>query len=234
MPDAVRPKVGIIACSGEELPEGTITRQALLKVMDELRPGRITSLCLPLFLAGDEGHRGFARRHPTIALDGCQLRCAARATETYSAAPGASIVVSDLIREHGLASPRQRRRLDEAGRQAVDVTAARLATVVDQMLGEDTALPQVDVAPAELDDGAIACSCGSGIRVTRLPIDGATVEVVALPLILRRFHEAGRLPDEGLARELLEAVKIYNLVPPEAEQAWCDALLHEYRQAASR
>jgi len=52
MPDLPKKKVGIVACSGEELPEGTVTRLAALKVLEQLRPGDTVTICLPLFLAG--------------------------------------------------------------------------------------------------------------------------------------------------------------------------------------
>ncbi|MBP1635214.1 MAG: hypothetical protein H6Q10_1788 [Acidobacteria bacterium] len=127
-------KVGIVACSGEELAEGTVTRLAALKVLHELRRGRTVTICLPLFLAGGEGDRAFARFFPTITVDGCGLRCAARGTEMYSGKPTASVVVSDLVEEAGLPAPAGRRCLDAAGRQAVDVTATRVAELVDRIL----------------------------------------------------------------------------------------------------
>jgi hypothetical protein len=37
MPDLPQKKVGIVACSGEELAEGTVTRLAALKVLEGLR-----------------------------------------------------------------------------------------------------------------------------------------------------------------------------------------------------
>ena len=111
MPDLPQKKVGIIACSGEELPEGTVTRLAALKVLEELRPADTVTICLPLFLAGGEGDRAFARFYPTIAVDGCALRCAARGTEKYSGKPAASLVVSEdgrIIAERTVPYPRRR------------------------------------------------------------------------------------------------------------------------------
>ena len=71
MPDLPRKKVGLISCSGEELPEGTVTRRAVRKVLETLRPDDTVTLCLPLFLAGGEGERAFARylsdRSPSTA-----------------------------------------------------------------------------------------------------------------------------------------------------------------------
>src|SRR5512143_1172091 len=123
MVDLPKAKVGIVACSGEELPEGTVTRLAALRVLHELRPHETVTICLPLFLAGGENDRTFARVHPTITLDGCELRCAARATEMYSAKPAVSLVVNDFVAEHGIGRPEGRRRLNDAGRQAVDAAA---------------------------------------------------------------------------------------------------------------
>jgi uncharacterized metal-binding protein len=127
-------KIGIVACSGEELAEGTITRLAALKVLEQLRPGETVTICLPLFLAGGQGDRAFARFHPTIALDGCDRHCAALGTERYSGKPAASIVVGDIV--HGLGSPDlgTARQLSPAGRQAVDAVAERLTRTVDTLL----------------------------------------------------------------------------------------------------
>ena len=77
MSELLERKVGIVACSGEELAEGTVARLAALKVLNELRPRDTVTICLPLFLAGGAGDRAFAQLHPTITVDGCDLRCAA-------------------------------------------------------------------------------------------------------------------------------------------------------------
>ncbi len=134
MPDLPQKKVGIVACSGEELAEGTVTRLAALKVLEEMRPADTVTICLPLFLAGGEGDRAFARFYPTIAVDGCDLRCAARATEQYSGKPAASVVVTDIVAERGMGQVAGRRRLNEAGQQAVAETAVTIADLVDNLL----------------------------------------------------------------------------------------------------
>ena len=50
MPELPRKKVGIVSCSGEELAEGTVTRLAALKVLEQLCPEDTVTICLPLFL----------------------------------------------------------------------------------------------------------------------------------------------------------------------------------------
>mgnify|MGYP001601347851 CR=1 FL=1 len=137
MPELPRKKVGIIACSGEELPEGTVTRLAALRVLHEMRPDDTVTICLPLFLAGGEGDRNFARFYPTIALDGCEKRCAFRGTEKYSSRPAAAIVVTDLIAQSGLEQPHGCRKLDAAGMLAVQIVAEKVADMVDNLLVEN-------------------------------------------------------------------------------------------------
>src|SRR5512136_2265017 len=130
MVDLPKKKVGIVACSGEELPEGTITRLAALRVLEQLRPNDTVTICLPLFLAGGEGDRAFARFYPTIAVDGCELRCGYRATEKFSNTPAASIMVRDVIEENKTGTPLGKRRLNAAGLQAVEITAQEITSQV--------------------------------------------------------------------------------------------------------
>jgi uncharacterized metal-binding protein len=229
MPKLPERKVGIVACSGEELAEGTVTRLAALKVLHELRPGKTVTICLPLFLAGGEGDRAFARFHPTITLDGCELRCAARGTEMYSGKPAASIVVNDLVAEHGLSKVEGRRKLNAAGREAVDVVAKRLTDLVDEILGPPSlnVLNNAVMKSNAQQSGSVGCSCGSGVPSGKLRVDDTTVELLALPLIFQQFQELGRGP-ETAADELLQTVKLYNLVPPDREKAYREAISREY------
>jgi uncharacterized metal-binding protein len=224
-------KVGIVACSGEELAEGTVARLVALKVLNELRPSDTVTICLPLFLAGGAGDRAFARLHPTITVDGCDLRCAARGTEQYSSKPVASLVVNEIAAECALGRPEGRRRLNAAGQQAVALIAERLAALVDKTLGHEgrpaSGTPAADATPAG-GTTETACSCGSGIPVTKLDIDGQTVELVALRPVMEKFRKAGRGQDEQAARDLFEAVKIYNDVPPQAEPSYREAVRREY------
>jgi hypothetical protein len=233
MPDLPQRKVGIIACSGEELAEGTVTRLAALRVLEQLRPTNTVTICLPLFVAGGEGDRAFARFYPTIAVDGCDKRCAARATERYSGKPAASVVVSDLVREHGLARPEGARRLDANGRRAVEVTAGRVADLVDELLRErwDRRRGSIVAEAANVrSEGPTpaACSCGSGIPVQDVDVDGRTVSLAALSLIFEQFRAAGKAPGADVARELLDVVRVYNEVPAGTDEAYVAALAREY------
>jgi uncharacterized metal-binding protein len=134
MPNLPRKKVGLIACSGEELSEGTVTRRAVRKVLETLRPDDTVTLCLPLFLAGGEGERAFARHYPTIAVDGCDKRCAARATEKYSAKPAASVVVTEIAKESDYGALGTARTLNAEGKRLAEAVAEKIVAETDRQL----------------------------------------------------------------------------------------------------
>lgn len=127
-------KVGIVPCNGEEICEGTLTRFASRKVLDELRPENTVTICLPLFIAGGKEEREFATTYPTITVDGCDKRCSQISTKRLSGKPRYSIVVSDLLKEHGVEPPQSRRTLSEKDRAAVDLVAEEIAKKVDEIL----------------------------------------------------------------------------------------------------
>jgi hypothetical protein len=228
MPDLPKKKVGIITCSGEEIPEGTVTRLAALKVLEQLRPADTVTICLPLFLAGGEGDRAFARFYPTIAIDGCDKRCAARGTEMYSGKPAASIVVTEFLAEHGLVKPEGKRRLNEAGRQAVEATAGRVSMLVDELLQKHwnrTTGAVEELIQLEVPEPVQAtCSCGSGIPVQDILINGQTITLIALPLIFQQFRDSGKTTSPETTEELLETAKIYNPIPSGEDEAYAAAL----------
>lgn len=232
MPELPKKKVGIITCSGEEIPEGTVTRLAALKVLEQLRPADTVTICLPLFLAGGEGDRAFARFYPTIAIDGCDKRCAARGTEMYSGKPAASLVVTELLAECGLEKPEGKRRLNEAGRQAVEATAGQVAGLVDELLQKHwnrTTGAVEKITASELQEPVQAtCSCGSGIPVQDILVNGQAVTMIALPLIFQQFRDSGKPASPDTIRELLETVKIYNQIPTGEDDAYAAALSREY------
>jgi uncharacterized metal-binding protein len=232
MPELPQKKVGIVACSGEEMAEGTISRLATLRVLEQLCPGETVTICLPLFLAGGEGDRAFARFYPTIAVDGCEMRCAYRATEKYSNRPAAGIVVRDVIAECALGSPKGKWRLDGVGGKAVEETAKRIARLVAGLMGEgwNRRSGQMDHPQTALkqEEKQTTCACGSGIPIQHLMVNGEDVTVIALPVILANFKEQGKPADETTAREILETVKVYNSFPAGSDAALIKSLFQAY------
>ncbi|MCX6997331.1 MAG: hypothetical protein NTV49_09640 [Kiritimatiellaeota bacterium] len=127
-------KVGIVPCSGEALPAGTVCRLACRRVLDKLRPGQTVAICLPLFIAGGAEERGFAARHPTITVDGCEKRCAAKATEMFSGKPVQALLIPAILEKHGIPRPTRLRGFGVEEEEAVQAVADEIAHAVDETL----------------------------------------------------------------------------------------------------
>ncbi len=131
---AFKPKVGLISCSGEACLGGKISRAATLEVLHHLRPTDTVTICLPLFLAGDEGERGFAGVFPTITVDGCSRLCAAKGTAKYSSEPAVRINIADYTDED-CTSTDEKARL-QSDNDLIRRVAQDLAAHVDRLREE--------------------------------------------------------------------------------------------------
>jgi uncharacterized metal-binding protein len=127
-------KVGIVSCSGEDLPEGSISRLATLEVLLKRKPLDTTTICLPLFIAGGEGDRFFAKNYPTITVDGCEKLCAKKATEKYSGKVSHSINIKDFIKDDQ--KPVNKRNLDIYEKEIANKVADEISRKVDDILKE--------------------------------------------------------------------------------------------------
>ena len=134
----VKNKVGIICCSGEDFPEGTTSRVATRLVLEKLRPDETVTLCLPLFLAGGEDERAFARVFPTIAVDGCSKKCAEMGTRKFSGKPVATIVVSEVMKKYPQFKAKSREKLDAEEMKLAMKVAEEIAKKVDEILCKKT------------------------------------------------------------------------------------------------
>jgi hypothetical protein len=217
-------RVGIISCSGEEVPEGTISRLATRRVLELLRPGRTVTICLPLFLAGNEAEQEFARTHPTITVDGCDKLCAKKGTEQYSGPVSASLVVSEIMNGDCSRCARSAREASETDKEAVWLVSERIAGEGDALLGEDAGS-----AAARGGEGAPACSCSAPIKGIDLHVDGRVVSVTGLPLIFAHLAENGTAADDSSADKLLETVRIYHPIEPHEESDYRAALVSAYK-----
>jgi uncharacterized metal-binding protein len=107
----IKPKVGVVSCSGECCGLGTLSRVATRFVLEDLRYDQTVTICLPLFLAGEPQEHDFAKEHPTISVDGCGKLCARKAITKYSKEPAVCVDVEALLKEWGVEPPKNRRVL---------------------------------------------------------------------------------------------------------------------------
>ena len=128
-------KVGIVSCSGEDFPEGTISRLATLEVLHHKKPFDTTTICLPLYIAGGEGDRMFAKNHPTITVDGCEKLCAKKATEKYSGKVACSINVRDFIKDSD--EIKNKSNLNEDEKRITSEVTDMISLKVDEILKEN-------------------------------------------------------------------------------------------------
>lgn len=213
--------VGIISCSGEEIPEGTISRLATRRVLEMLRPDQTVTLCLPLFLSGGEGERDFARNHPTITVDGCDKRCAQCGTEKYSGPVSAALVVSDMLNGEYPNCARNSRQRGEVDREAVWVVAETIAATVDRILAEAGAVEECAA------DGA-SCACSRPLPGGMIVVDGQEVTIPGLKMIFSHLAETGVAAEPENAARILETVAIYQPIPEAEKDAYGAALLTAY------
>jgi hypothetical protein len=222
-------KVGVISCSGEEIPEGTISRLATRRVLESLRPDVTVTLCLPLFLAGNEGERNFARTHPTITVDGCEKQCARWGTEKHGERPVShALVVSDILGTAATGCQRSSRSRGEPDTQAVEMVAEKIAAAVDAVMAEMGGAGGESVGAFEATDEPV-CACMKSLDAGRLAVRGEEVEATGLPIVLRQCAERGVPADDSSGPSLLEMLKVFQYVPPEEESAYQEALLKVYR-----
>ncbi len=76
-------KVGVISCTGVSSDfrcskEGLIARQAMYKVLEDLRPDKTLLVCLPALAAEVEEDVIFVRDYPSIVIEGCPDDCSTK------------------------------------------------------------------------------------------------------------------------------------------------------------
>ncbi len=215
-------KVGIVSCSGEAIPEGTISRLATRRVLELLRPDKTVTICLPLFLAGNEGEQNFAKTHPTITVDGCSKLCARWGTEQHSGPVSGSLVISEILGTAANGCRRSLRGASQPNKEAIWTVAEHIAAEVDRVLAEVT-----PVSAKQSKDGT-ECACSAPVPGGTVTIRGVAVAIPGLQLIFQQCFERSIPADESGSAALLDVVKIYHRILPEEEPEYRAALMKAY------
>jgi uncharacterized metal-binding protein len=100
--------------------------------MEELKPEETATICLPLFLAGDEQEKTFAQLFPTLTIDGCEKRCAQVGTEKYSHSVVCGLVIPDILKELHLNMKGMREQFDPGLARTVAMEVARRMNNLDR------------------------------------------------------------------------------------------------------
>lgn len=217
-------KVGIISCSGEELPEGTISRLATRRVLELMRPGNTVTICLPLFLAGNEAEREFARKHPTITVDGCNKLCAKKGTEKYSGPVSAALVVSEILNGKCSCCAVSAKDRSEDDKEAVWLVSEQIAKAVDEIVAGEG-----ETCCSDEEADTVACGCSTPVPGMQIQVAGKSVTIPGLGLIFDHLAETGLAADDSSGEKLLETVRIYHPIEPEQEDDYRTALTSAYK-----
>jgi len=135
-------QVGILACSGEECLGGTISRLATRRVMEKLRPNRAVTLCLPLYIAGGEEERAFAKKYPVIAVEGCSKHCSTFATEKFSGKVQDIVDIAAILGEDvALSKTVSARDLTEKHQDMVKVVSREICAKMDAVFDNGPVAP---------------------------------------------------------------------------------------------
>jgi uncharacterized metal-binding protein len=127
-------KVIVIPCSGIGKAYGSVGREAMYKVVEELRPDSSETVCLSLLTMGDPEAQAQVRDHPTITIDGCPKACAQINVQSAGAMPAQTFRVFDVFRAHKELKVRSVSELGESGKEMARILAEEIAAKVDELL----------------------------------------------------------------------------------------------------
>jgi uncharacterized metal-binding protein len=123
----------LIPCSGIGKAYGSVGREAIYQVIEELRPGTTKSVCLSLLTLGDADAQTEVRDNPTITVDGCPTACAKVNVEAAGGKPAAEFRVYDVFRAHKELKLRSVSDLGENGETMARILAQEIAEKVDAL-----------------------------------------------------------------------------------------------------
>ena len=135
---ASQKRVMIVPCSGIGKAYGSVGREAMHQVIEEMRPNTTDTGCLSLLTLGDADAQAKVREQPTITIDGCPKACAKANVEAAGGRPAAEYRVFDVYRAHKELKVRSVSELGDAGREMARILAEEIAAKVDVLTTGDT------------------------------------------------------------------------------------------------
>jgi hypothetical protein len=87
------------------------------------------------------------------------------------------------------------------------------------------------VDPGGDEDRCVApCVADAARKVTRIGVGPNLIGIMEFRRIMDEVREMGPMDDEQTRWHLLKRTKAFNYVPPNAEDAYADAMLEEFRK----
>ncbi len=145
-------RVIIIPCSGIGKAYGSVGREAMYTLLEDLRPETTETLCLSLLTLGDAEAQTQVREQPTITIDGCPKACAKVNVEAAGGTPAGIYRVFDVYRAHKELKVRSVSELGESGRAMARILAEEIAAKVDELSTVPDSNPAVRILIDELGE----------------------------------------------------------------------------------
>lgn len=127
-------KIGVTACTGINMVEGTIARMAIYKILDEIHPNETVLICLPALAAEVEEDVDFVRDYPAIILDGCEKNCALKVFKKFKSNIIEIFNVSDYMKQHSELHPTSIITIDSDGERLADIIAKDISKKIIEVL----------------------------------------------------------------------------------------------------
>ncbi len=119
--------VVVVPCSGIGKPFGSVSREAAYELCEELRPHDTRLVALSKLVLGDAAARELVAQSPTVTIDGCKHKCAARMVKESGGKVAREVAVLDVFRQHKDLKPEGIAELNEAGCKLARVLAEEVA-----------------------------------------------------------------------------------------------------------
>jgi uncharacterized metal-binding protein len=126
-------RVIIIPCSGIGKAYGSVGREAMYQIIEDLRSDTTDTVCLSLLTMGDAEAQTAVRENPTVTIDGCPTACAKVNVQTAGGHPAAEFRVFDIFRVHKELKVRLVSDLGDNGQEMARILAEELAAKVDEL-----------------------------------------------------------------------------------------------------
>ena len=132
-------KVVVLPCSGIGKTLGTVGRDVMYELVDNLRPDVTATTCLPLLMIEDPCAKRMVTENPAITIDGCPLGCALKCVQSIGVTPSRGYKAIDFCKNHRDLKPEGIVELNDAGNKLVVLAAQELAKEIDKIMGEENA-----------------------------------------------------------------------------------------------
>jgi len=125
-------KVAVVACAGMDKALGSVARDSVFRVLEELRPDKVELVSLPPLLVGVPSQSDLVRNLPVVVVDGCAERCATKLVVKNGGKVKGRILVPTSAKKYRL-TPESASNIGLNGEKLSEMIAEEIASIVDRL-----------------------------------------------------------------------------------------------------